>query len=260
MGSGGRRDSAFDAEIILHEYAHGLSHRLVGDGSGALSAAQSRGLGEGWSDFYALSLLSQSGDALNGNYAKGAYATAVYYRDGAGWGFDSRDDSYYFGIRRYPYTTNLAKNPLTLKDIDPTKADRHLEVPTSPLWAGLRADEVHAQGEVWCVALWEARSRFIQRYGFNVGNQAVLELVTAGMKLTPDLPDFLEARNAILTADSLLNTGANRGLLWAAFARRGMGWHATTPVSSNNVGVIENFDVRGSRFVSVADFGLTRKV
>lgn len=243
IGSGGRRDSAFDAEVILHEYAHGLSHRLVGDGNNALGTSQSRGLGEGWSDFYALSLLSQSADALGGNYAASAYATGAFYRNGGGWGFDGQFDHYYFGIRRYPYSTNMTKNPLTLKDIDPTKADRHLNVPTSPLWFGARAEEVHNQGEVWCATLWDARAQLIRRDGFSAGNQGMLELVTEGLKLTPDAPGFLEARDAVLAADQSLNGGANRALLWAAFARRGMGWQASVPASSNNVGVVENFDV-----------------
>ena len=36
---------------------------------------QSDGMGEGWSDFYALALLSEAGDNVNGNYAAGAYAS-----------------------------------------------------------------------------------------------------------------------------------------------------------------------------------------
>ncbi len=32
-------------------------------------------MGEGWSDFYPLCLLSQPGDDVNGNYAAGGYAT-----------------------------------------------------------------------------------------------------------------------------------------------------------------------------------------
>lgn len=65
------RDSDLDAEVVLHEYTHGLTSRLVGGGAG-ITRLQSIGLGEGWSDFYALSLLSVSGDDPGGNYAAGA--------------------------------------------------------------------------------------------------------------------------------------------------------------------------------------------
>ena len=51
-------DGDFDAEVVLHEYAHGLSTRLVGGGVG-IGTLQAAGMGEGWSDFYALSLLSE---------------------------------------------------------------------------------------------------------------------------------------------------------------------------------------------------------
>jgi hypothetical protein len=64
------RDADLDAEVILHEYTHGLSNRRVGGGVG-MTALQSLGLGEAWSDFYAMSLLSQSSDNVSGNYPAG---------------------------------------------------------------------------------------------------------------------------------------------------------------------------------------------
>jgi hypothetical protein len=66
------RDGDLDAEVMIHEYGHGLSNRRVGGGVG-LSTLQSRGMGEGWSDFYSLALLGEPGDDINGNYAAGGY-------------------------------------------------------------------------------------------------------------------------------------------------------------------------------------------
>ena len=51
-------------------------------------------MGEGWSDWYGLSLLSEAGDDTNGVYAAGGYATYLF----SGLGMTN----YYFGIRRYP--------------------------------------------------------------------------------------------------------------------------------------------------------------
>ena len=76
------RDGDFDTEVILHEMTHGLSSRLVGRGVG-INAWQSQGLGEGWSDFYAMALLSQSGDDLDGNYAFGGYTSYQISHDRA---------------------------------------------------------------------------------------------------------------------------------------------------------------------------------
>ena len=53
------RDDAFDAEIILHEYTHGLTRRLVGAGTGFTSDDL---MDECWTDFYALAFLAQPTD------------------------------------------------------------------------------------------------------------------------------------------------------------------------------------------------------
>ncbi|MBI3868071.1 MAG: M36 family metallopeptidase [Verrucomicrobia bacterium] len=229
------RDGDLDAEIILHEYTHGLSTRLVGGGVG-LTTLQAGGLGEGWSDFYALSLLSESGDDPNACYAMGGYVTR---------GFFGLEENYYFGIRRYPYTTDLSKNPLTFKDIDPGQATSHPSAPRNPVFpfSSALASEVHNQGEVWCVTLWEARAALIRKHGWETGNELMLRIVTDGMKLTPPNPNFLQARDGILQADLVANGGANLGELWTAFARRGMGFSARSPVSSTTSGVREARDL-----------------
>lgn len=225
------RDGDLDAEVILHEYAHGLSDRLVGGGVG-LTEVQSAGLGEGWSDFYALSLLSEENDDVHAQYPMGGYLT---YR------LAGRADNYYYGIRRYPYTTDMSRNPLTFKDIDPNRADAHLGVPISPIFGGSYAAEAHAMGEVWGVTLWDARANLIDRVGYDAGNATILRLVTDGMKLSPPNPNFLEARDAILSADLINNGGDNRAALWIAFARRGMGVNAVAPPASSPFGVVEDF-------------------
>ena len=51
-------DGDFDAEVVLHEYTHGLTNRLVGGGVG-ISALQPSGMGDGWSDLYGLTVLAE---------------------------------------------------------------------------------------------------------------------------------------------------------------------------------------------------------
>src|SRR5207302_5396281 len=92
------------------------------------------------------------------------------------------------------------KNPLTFKDIDPTQASAHTGVPRSPI-TSTDPTEVHNQGEVWCMTLWDARANLINKWGYAVGNQLILQLVTDGMKLSPANPNFLQARDAIIQAD-----------------------------------------------------------
>ena len=229
------RDGDVDMEIVFHEHTHGLSNRLVGGGVG-ISQLQTQGMGEGWSDFYSLCLLSQPGDDVNGCYAEGGYAT--YQLSGL-------TQNYYYGIRRYPYTTDMTKNPLTLKDIDPTVASAHATVPHSPIFSApnVNPSEVHNQGEVWCVTLWDVRANLVNKLGAVAGNNMVIQIVTDGMKLSPANPTFLQARDGIIQADLVDNGGANRNELWAAFAKRGMGASATVPVNSTTTGVVEAFDL-----------------
>lgn len=61
------RDSSMDGDIVFHEYGHGISNRLIGNGGTGLSGTQSGAMGEGWSDYW--------GITLNGDGAMGEYAT-----------------------------------------------------------------------------------------------------------------------------------------------------------------------------------------
>jgi len=239
-GAQPNRDPDLDAEVLIHEYCHGLSNRRVGNGVGIDSGAQQTvGMGEGWSDFYSLALLSESTDAPNGDYAAGGYSS--YQIASSGFAYN-----YYYGIRRYPYTTDTTKNPLTFKDIDPAQADPHAGISRSPLVGPVistDAREPHNVGEVWCVTLWEARVSLIAKYGFSTGNDLIMRLVMEGMNLSPANPNFLEARDAILQADRVNHAGANQNELWAAFAKRGLGYSAVSPPSYYTANVAEAFDL-----------------
>lgn len=234
-------DGAYDAEVVYHESAHGVSARLIGDGYG-LSTAQSRGMGEGWSDFMALSLLSEPGDDKHGCYAFGAFVQSYYA------------NSYYYGIRRFPYTTDMNKAPQTFADTDPNQLAFPPAISMNPNVTELQADEVHRIGEVWCLALWECRANMIERYGY-AGNEMLLQLVVDGMKLTPDDPNFAQARDAILQADMVDHGGTNSIALWRGFAKRGLGWSAAVPEAHSTVGIKEAFDLPFDVEVRVAEAG-----
>jgi Zn-dependent metalloprotease len=61
------RDSSMDGDVVFHEYGHGISNRLIGNGSG-LGGTQSGAMGEGWSDYWACTL---GNDGAVGEYATG---------------------------------------------------------------------------------------------------------------------------------------------------------------------------------------------
>lgn len=236
-----KRDGDLDSDVIFHEATHGTSWRLVGGGMG-LGNLQGDGMGEGWSDFYALSLLSSPEDDPDAVYAAAGYA---------GYQLGGLAENYYFGLRHFPYTTDMTKNPFTYKDVDPNQVIPHAGVPRSPIYPfdPTEASEVHHQGEIWCSMLWEVRANMIHKYGAD-GNLMMLQLITDAMKLTPASPTYVEARDAVILADQVDNGGANIGEIWRGFAKRGLGVGATSPDSDTTTGVVESFSTPGLQLVS----------
>lgn len=226
------RDGDFDNRIIVHEYVHGLSNRLTGgpSNSAALSATQSRGMGEGWSDWYSLMLTQKTTDTQYAAYGVGTYALG-HAPDGQ-------------GIRRFRYSYDMAINPLTIDNYG-----------TSGTGGGTtRSTQVHNVGEIWCSALWDINWLLINKHGFDddlstgytgpgsAGNKLALRLVTDAMKIQPANPSFKDARDAILQADQVLTGGANKVQIWTAFARRGMG-HSFVSNSSTSTSVTPAYDL-----------------
>jgi uncharacterized repeat protein (TIGR01451 family) len=243
------RDGSLDSTVVLHELTHGLSNRLIGDGNG-LIWDEGGGMGEGWSDFYALSLThNTNADDPNAKYVAGAYAT---------YQFIGLTDNYLYGIRRYPYSTDNSVNPLTWADVDDVTYDPSGGItpsPLLPLFSGGGALEVHNVGEIWALTLWEVRSRIIaDPAGANgdvpTGNATTLQLVTDALKMTPLNPSFTDARDALIAADCVTNACANEKSIWGGFADRGLGYKAVAPLGQDGilgsgafVGVGESFKV-----------------
>lgn len=239
-------DGSLDADVIVHELTHGLSNRLHGNGDG-LFLDIARGMGEGWSDFYAGCLLSEPTDPLDGVYTTGGYDTYLFGTVGF--------NNYYYGIRRFPRAimssvggpSGRPHNPLTFQDIDSSKLDISDGAFNPRFFA--TADQVHAIGEVWSSALWEIRARFIQRLGWEAGNRRILQFVTDGMKLAPLGPTPLTERDAMIAAIFASGTDADLADAWAGFARRGFGFSASIEAlggistgGSNQIRVTESFD------------------
>ena len=164
------RDGALSGDLMIHEYAHGVTSRLVGgpDSISCLAGPQEAALSEGWSDYFAISFFN---DPVAGEY-EGADIVA--------------------GVRRFPYD----QNPMDYSDLGETLF------------------EEHDDGEIFAAALWDLREA--------IGGPAAEQLVVDSLKLAPCDPSFIDARDAMLAVD-LAAGSPNRGAIWTAFARRGMG-------------------------------------
>ncbi len=249
------RDGSLDTEVLIHELTHGLSNRLVGNAAG-LVWDPGAGMGEGWSDFYALSLLNNTNaDDPNGMYASAAYTAYKIF------GIATFTDNYVYGSRRFPYTTNNTINPLTWADVDDYTNNLSGGIAPDPIGFNIGgASEVHNIGEIWALTLWEVRSRIIAANGGSVptGNQIMLQLVTDALKMTPNNPSFLDARDALIDADCASNSCANEQSIWDGFADRGLGYGARVstaygfaPVASHQ-GIVESFTAPGLDVQNVA--------
>lgn len=215
------------ADVVYHEYGHGLSNRLLvtaGGGSG-ISSFQAAMMGEAWSDFYALDLLETEGsivdmpgvaDVVTGSYVTGSPG----------------------GIRSKPIDCPVDPGGFTGCDRNGTG--------TTVLGGYTYGDITHTQnvsphngGEIWAETLWDIREA--------VGRQAALKLVTGGMRMTVDSPSMLDARDAILLQAVAMRTSIGAPddfypALWSIFANRGMGISAST-VSAEATDPTEAFDM-----------------
>ena len=213
------RHTAFDSDVVFHEFVHGVTNRLVGgrlDARG-LQMPQSRGMGEGWSDYFALTI--QNCIALMQNpEAEEKTVTGDWVVGNP------------FGIRQAPYD-EFYPGTYGMLGFPPY-------------------DGEHNVGEIWCAALMKMNREFGVVLGDKVrGHRIGWQIVVDGMKLTPANPSFLDARDAILRAlEDLRGAGSlnedeffnlNRAA-WHAFARFGMGPNASSFGGAALEGVFED--------------------
>jgi hypothetical protein len=220
------RAGTLDIMIVAHEWGHYLSNRLIGDANGLVDPIQ-RGMGEGWADFTALLLTVRENDlqvATNANWA-GAYALAQYSSTGAG------NNGYYYGIRRAPYSTDFAINPLTYRHVADGVALPEL---VAPRGFGFGADgaynaEVHSVGEVWANMLWNCYAALLNDQSraltFDEKRERMKKYLVASLKLTPARATMIEAKDAVLAA-ALATDRKDYDLFAEVFAKRGLGLRA----------------------------------
>ena len=212
------RDGDLDNGIIIHEYGHGVSNRLTGGPATTSCLNNAEQAGEGWSDFLSYMLTMPSGVEPAGGRGIGTYAL--------------NQPTTGLGIRNQRYSTNTSINTSSYDTIKSSGGSEH------------------NVGEVWAEMLWEVNYAMIAEHGFDAdlingtaGNNKTLQLVMDGLKLQPCSPGFVDARNAIIAADQADNAGANKCLLWTAFAKRGLGFSATQGSSGSVSDGTQAFDL-----------------
>ncbi len=198
-------DGDFDSGIICHEYAHGLTNRLTGGPGNSSCLSNAEQMGEGWSDYFGLVMTMREGDHAFKNRGIGVY--------------NSGHTMAGVGLRPYPYNVNLSVNPANY----------------SQLTDIISISQPHGIGYIWCSMIWDLTWAMINQYGFepdiynansSKGNSKAFHLIVNGLKLQACSPGFVDGRNAILKADSILYGGLHSCIIWNVFARRGLGFSA----------------------------------
>lgn len=220
-------DGSFDNGIITHEYGHGISNRLTGNGSTCLSSSSSKEqMGEGWSDFFALMLTNRPGD--NASVARGmaTYAAGQTLTGG--------------GIRLAKYSPDFSINDYTYGDTNGMEYTNQ---------SGNIVPDSHSIGFIWASMLWDLNWKYVEKYGYasdvtanaTSGSARVLQLVTNALKLQVCNPNFINGRDAILQAELATTAGVDKCMIWRVFAKRGLGTGATAGSMTNINDQTESF-------------------
>jgi extracellular elastinolytic metalloproteinase len=194
--------TALDSDVVFHEFVHGVTNRLVGGrlDQTSLGQAQSRGMGEGWSDYFALSFQ---------NVGRPADRVAI-----GDWVVDKTG-----GIRKFPYDNSFPDG-------------------FGALGTGRYTGGPHAIGEIWCATLTKATRDLGSALDDKPRAYAIAwQSVVDGLKVTAANPSFLDARDAIADAiEDLKVVGLiteeehrkTRQAFWKAFVHFEMGTNASS--------------------------------
>lgn len=230
------RDACFDNVIILHEYGHGLSYRLVGGPGNVSCLSNFEQGGEGWSDFIGMILTLKDVDGSGGvdefTLGEGIRSIGNYVLEqGAGGG----------GVRSRFYSTDMECPGTFCNDMTYDQLTQ-LQAP-------------HGVGTLWASMLWDMCWALIDEYGFEpdlsqssstAGNIRALRIVIEALKMTACEPSFINMRDAIFAANQSLYGSADEELLWEVFARRGLGVGA-------QAGGTASFEIPTARIIKTVD-------
>ena len=213
------KHGAIDADVMFHEYTHGVTNRLVGsqDNPQPLQRPQSEGMSEGWSDYFALTIQ---------NYYLAPSPPAIERTVIGDWLTNGATG----GLRGCSYDDSFANDGAGV-----------FGAIGRPGAFGMVLARSHLIGRIWCAALMKMNRDLgkvlnDRKKGHLLGWQIVI----AGLQFTPSNPNYLEGRDCIIQA---LKCRRRKGMLededfqkaytavWIAFTRFGMGPKATSPNS-----------------------------
>ncbi len=196
------RDGDFDNGVVVHEYGHGISLRMVGGPATTSCLSNSEQAGEGYGDLWGLWLTMEPGDAGTDSRGIGTWLL------GTGPGGP--------GVRTQPYSTNMAVNNHTYEDVN-------------------SAVVPHGVGEVFATVLWDVAWEFVSQIPYDAdipsgsgGNNVFMEIYMDALQMMPCNGSQLDVRDAFMAALDTWNAANGDAVdacsVWAnAWGPRGYG-------------------------------------
>jgi Fungalysin metallopeptidase (M36)/Proprotein convertase P-domain/Fungalysin/Thermolysin Propeptide Motif len=209
------------AGIVYHEITHGLVCRLLINTSGGCAISvtdyQAQMMNEAWADYFSTDLLVGEG-GMTDTAAPAELRMGAHVVPG--------------GVRAKPLDcpvdpagTTAACNGTQGAPVSGGYTYADIQGTANPPASG-----PHNGGEVWAETLWDLRTA--------VGRDAALRLIAGGLRMTPDNPSMLDARDAILRQALAIRSAPGApddyfATTWEVFRARGMGFDASTTGSSS---------------------------
>jgi hypothetical protein len=185
------RDFGLSNDVIVHEFSHGLTERLVA-GPATLNLAgpivrqfdaMHEGMGDYWGMMFTMKNTQAPGDAIEVGPYIGHFFTPV------------DEDRVNPGVRRNPYSYDTTVNPI---DFDQWN---DLDSPKLLLGNVTTNDEAHNAGEIWASTLYDMTWELIAKYGGATG----AENFTPGMMGVAFNPDIGQAVSKLAQGNEVLS-------------------------------------------------------
>lgn len=222
------RDGALDNGIVVHEYGHGISNRLVGGPSNTSCLGNRQQPGEGLSDWWAL-FSTQPNDTSPAARLRGI-GTYIVNQPANGQGIRS---DYYDGdpaLNAEPFENTWTYSTISGQSVP------------------------HGVGSRWAQAYWEVTWALIDTHGYDAdldnftgtaadaGNIRAMYYIVQGLKNSICSPAFTDVRDGILAAAAASYGGEDVCRLWTAFAAFGLGTNAVSG-GPNSTTPTDGFDI-----------------
>lgn len=195
LGRGSNGHAALEGAVVIHEYVHGVTQRMIGGVNNTLGIVrrQPQALAEAWSDFFAITI--QNYYRLDHGLIAEEYMFAAWCTGGT-----ARTRSY----------------------------DGHLATFAS---AGSGAfSAAHNAGEIWAAAAIDFARRVVAHFGFRHGYPIAWSAMFESFRGRWGNPTFLDARDALFGAIAARpEAGVILPMAREAFRIRGMGRNASAP-------------------------------